>query len=264
MEKRASRRKRRAFCWFVLLPSLSILLLLCFSVAWAQKVEQWRGSLDLHQGDQGTLEFTRTGKAIRGRTVVKRGSNTFEHKITGSWRGRIIQFRRELSATSHQPFLGIAVTDDDGKVKMGGRFAFKYAGVWSAECEKLAKASSPQTHSTGLLNIAQSWAADLDEGKLGGGSEADIWFQAETATERYLTPLNGAKVAVAGNSSVGRNGCAATSLAASRIPMSTLAVGTYVCVLTSEGRYAQFRINAPVRPSPGTLKIGYTTWEATP
>lgn len=117
------------------------------------------------------------------------------------------------------------------------------------------------THSTGPLEIPQTWTADLDEGVVGAGSDADIWFEAVTATERYVTPQNGASVAVVGISSVGRDGCAAAPLSTARIDIDDLPVGTYVCVQTNLGRYSQFRVNAPMGPSPGTLVLGYTTWE---
>jgi hypothetical protein len=119
----------------------------------------------------------------------------------------------------------------------------------------------PVTHSTGLLDIPQTWPADLDEGVVGAGTASDIWFEAVTAAERYVTPRNGATMAKVGTTAVGRSDCAAAPLSASRIHVNDLPEGTYVCVRTNQGRYSEFRVNAPIGPSPGTLKIGYTTWE---
>lgn len=101
--------------------------------------ERWRCDLDLHQGDAGSLEFTRAGAGIQGRTVVTRGDNTFEHNVSGEWSGEDVRFRRELSATSYQPFRGVAVADGE-EVKMGGRFAAGMNGVWSADCRRLLAA----------------------------------------------------------------------------------------------------------------------------
>ena len=123
-----------------------------------------------------------------------------------------------------------------------------------------ATPSPPTTHSTGLLEIAQTWAADLDEGAVPGDGNADIWFEAQTAAQRYVTPRNDAKIVVVGTSSVGYDGCRSAALSTNRIHVNHLPVGTYVCVLTNEGRYSQFRVNAPIGASPGKLKIGYTTW----
>jgi hypothetical protein len=121
--------------------------------------------------------------------------------------------------------------------------------------------SPPMMHSTGKLDIPQTWTADLDEGVVGAGEMADIWFEAETEVERYVTPTNGATIAKVGTTSVGLNGCMAAPLSDSRIGVDDLPEGTYVCVRTNQGRYSQFRVNASVGSSPGTLHIGYTTWE---
>ncbi len=118
------------------------------------------------------------------------------------------------------------------------------------------------TYRTGSLDIPQTFSADLDEGMVTSGSTSDIWFEAVTATQRYITPRNGAKISNVGTSSVGYAGCVSASLSTSRININDLPVGSYVCVRTSAGRYSQFRVNAPaVGPSPGTLHIGFTTWK---
>lgn len=119
--------------------------------------------------------------------------------------------------------------------------------------------NAPRTHSTGGVDLKQTWIVDLDNGSVGGnGGGGDIWFQAKTATARYLTPRNGARIAVAGSGSVGLSGCRNAGYTAN--PIGIPPVGTYVCVRTSEGRYSQFRINGGPGRSPGLLKIGYTTW----
>ncbi len=120
--------------------------------------------------------------------------------------------------------------------------------------------SAPQTFKTGPINIPQTYLADLDYGVV-RSQGADIWFQAKTATKRYITPRNGAKIAVAGNRSVNLAGCKRLPLSNRSIPLSAVPVGTYVCAKTDQGRYSQFRINHRVGPSPGMLNIGYTTWK---
>lgn len=124
--------------------SLKQIGLLCFIILCAafsaptesQAVEIWQCTLDLHQGDTGTLEFRRTGSAITGKTIVHRGENTFENIIQGTWSGSTIEFWRELTpSSSGQHFRGIAVSTEGNKVKMAGRFANQFAGVWSADCE---------------------------------------------------------------------------------------------------------------------------------
>lgn len=114
-------------------------------------------------------------------------------------------------------------------------------------------------HSQGTLNIPQTYQANLDTGTVGGGG-ADIWFQADTATKRFITPQNGAQIAKFGTSAPSINDCAAADLSGNRININNLPQGTYVCVMTNAGRYGRFSIAAAVGPSPGTLKITFTTW----
>ena len=111
---------------------LIFLSLVVGAQASAQSKESWECSLDLHQGDTGTLSFARQGSAISGATYVERGDH--KHQINGSWQGNKITFRRTLGGNSVQDFDGIAITINDREVRMGGRFAARYNGVWSANC----------------------------------------------------------------------------------------------------------------------------------
>ncbi|HQA28453.1 MAG TPA: hypothetical protein PLA02_04460 [Brevefilum fermentans] len=116
---------------------------------------------------------------------------------------------------------------------------------------------TPSTYSTGALEIEQTYTADLDEGLLNGGSGKDLWYQVVSATERYLTPINGAGFAVWGGSAPGMSDCIGASLSTTSIPLSSSLVGTYVCYRTNEGRPGAFRVNELTGT---TIKIGYTTW----
>jgi hypothetical protein len=119
--------------------------------------------------------------------------------------------------------------------------------------------SSPVTHSTGPLSVPQTYVFDLDTGAVGGAG--DVWFEAVTASQLFLTPRGGAQMAVGDRSNRGRDGCAAASFSTSRVPLSAVPVGSYVCVRTNEGRISQFRMNAISAGSPKTLTLGYTTWQ---
>jgi uncharacterized protein YraI len=119
---------------------------------------------------------------------------------------------------------------------------------------------APVTHATGALDIPQTYMADLDAGAV-TESGADIWFEAVSATERYVTPRNGAAIVKVGTGGISRDMCASASVSTARINVNDLPAGTYVCVRTNEGRVSGFRVNAAVGPSPGTLRIGFTTWE---
>ena len=118
--------------------------------------------------------------------------------------------------------------------------------------------SAPTTFSTGPLEIELTFTADLDRGLLVGDSSIkDLWYQAATATEKYLTPQNGAKFAIWGTYSPSVYQCLGASLSTAPIPLASVPEGTYVCYQTNEGRPGVFRVNGFVGT---TIKIGYTTW----
>lgn len=114
----------------------------------------------------------------------------------------------------------------------------------------------PVTFSTGPIDLQQTFTANLDNGAVGGAG-ADIWYEAVTATEKYITPRNGASIAVGDGSNRGYDGCAAESFDGESVALEDIPVGTYVCVTTNQGRISQFRVNGFMGT---TMKLGYTTW----
>ncbi len=114
----------------------------------------------------------------------------------------------------------------------------------------------PSTYSTGPIDLQQTYLADLDNGNV-TSSGADIWYEAETATEKYITPRNGAGIAVGDGSNRGYSGCAAASYSSARVPLDEIPVGTYVCVRTNQNRISSFRVNDFTGT---TMNLGYTTW----
>jgi len=116
--------------------------------------------------------------------------------------------------------------------------------------------ATPATFSTGPLELASSYTADLDRGIMAGGG-VDIWHHAINAAVRKLEPRNGAKLALGDGSNRGFAGCYNAAFSSASIPFASLTIGTYVCAKTSEGRISQFRVNGY---NGTTLRIGYTTW----
>lgn len=111
----------------------------------------------------------------------------------------------------------------------------------------------------GKLDIRQTFLFDLDEGKSGADSDADLWFEAVTATERYLTPRNGATIGLV--RAADYESCSRVRMSERRIPLDKLAASVAVCLRTNHGKLASFRLREPVGPSPGVLKISYIVWE---
>ncbi len=118
-----------------------------------------------------------------------------------------------------------------------------------------------RTFSTGPLDVPQTYMFDLDRGRVTSGRNADIWFEAVNSHRRYLTPWNGAEIAVGDRTNRGLEGCRTAQYSSRRVPLNRLDEGDYICVKTSRGRFSQFRINDITPGRNKTLRLGYTTWE---
>ena len=118
----------------------------------------------------------------------------------------------------------------------------------------------------GTIEIQQTFAFDLDTGYVptmlqDGG---DVWFNAVTDTDRYLTPMywDRAALAVWGQTDPGYAGCASAALGQTDVPIQSLSPGLYLCVRTSEDRVAVLRVIEPPGPSArsATIDLGYTVY----
>ncbi|HEY0918652.1 SH3 domain-containing protein [Devosia sp.] len=115
---------------------------------------------------------------------------------------------------------------------------------------------APVTFSTGSIALQQTFTANLDNGTVGAAG-ADIWYQAVNAAEKYVTPRNGAQLALGDRSNRGYAGCSTESYSNASIPLWDMPPGSYVCVRTNQGRISQFRLNGFTGT---TMNLGYTTW----
>lgn len=141
---------------------------------------------------------------------------------------------------------------------LGGAFNNKVSSlrVFTGAAPAPIPIPPPVTHSTGGIDLQQTFTADLDTGTVGGAG-ADIWYRAVTAVNKFITPRNGAQLALGDGSNRGFAGCKTATFSASPISIWSMPVGSYVCVRTSEGRISQFRLNGYAGT---TMKLGYTTW----
>ncbi len=117
-----------------------------------------------------------------------------------------------------------------------------------------------ELHAQGGGVIRQTYMFDLDTGAEAAAG-ADLWFQAVTNTELYIAPQNGARLALGDRSERGFGGCSSASYSTSRIALSSIPVGSFVCVRTSDNRISQFRLAAISPSSPRVLTIQFTTWQ---
>ena len=121
-------------------------------------------------------------------------------------------------------------------------------------------ATAVTIYKSGSLAINQTFMADLDEGVITLDAARDVWFEAVSDIEKYLTPQSGVSMAVFGNSAPSRAQCLGAALSNSKIPLNSMPVGTHVCYVTNQGRPGVFRVNSLTAGEPQTLTIGYTTW----
>ena len=112
----------------------------------------------------------------------------------------------------------------------------------------------------GRGEIRQTYLFDLDSGRSAQDGDADIWFEAETDTERYLTPRNGASIGLTREKPTYEN-CSNVKMTQRRFLIQSIPNDANICVRTSRGNLAVFKIREPVGPSPGIMKISYITWE---
>jgi ribosomal protein L7/L12 len=105
------------------------------------RADSWICTVDLHQGDTGKMEFTRRGVDIRGAMLITRGPQ--KHGISGTWKGDSIRFVRVLGQNSRQQFEGTVSRTSGGQVRMAGRFAHEFSGVWSADCKPQLEHEGP-------------------------------------------------------------------------------------------------------------------------
>jgi hypothetical protein len=116
-------------------------------------------------------------------------------------------------------------------------------------------------HSQDTLQIQQTFSVDLDEGNLANGPDVDLFFQAVTASQLFLKPMNGAQLAVGDRSDRGYDGCSAEAFSPSPVPLAAIPAGSFVCFATSDGRVGQFRVQSLTGSVPKKLTIQYRTWE---
>ena len=101
---------------------------------------------------------------------------------------------------------------------------------------------------------------DADTGALVSEPEADLWFEAVTETERYVTPQGRAVIASMGSTTPGLEGCAAAPLHDARISVESLGPGDYICLRTSDGWIAEIQLLEPIGPSPGVMRVRVRTF----
>jgi len=109
---------------------------------------------------------------------------------------------------------------------------------------------------SGTVDLRQTFALDLDSGAETRRG-ADVWYQAVTERQKYLSPMAPARMSLGTGRPVGLSGCRSARYSDVNISLSDLPVGTHACVLTGDGRYSEIRVDG-FRGT--TMSLSYTTW----
>jgi hypothetical protein len=118
-----------------------------------------------------------------------------------------------------------------------------------------------RVYASGSVALPQTFMLDLDNGILRDDSEGDLWFQALTASKRYLKPVNGALLGLMRDGQGVRQSCRTAKLFPGRFDVASLSGGTRICFKTNQGRYGELMVIERASPHPGVVKLSYTTWD---
>jgi hypothetical protein len=121
---------------------------------------------------------------------------------------------------------------------------------------------APSVVASGHLDIRQTYHADLDVGANDSPDSAarDMWFEAVSAVEKYLTPKGSAQFKKMGGTPSLAD-CQAASLSSNQIPLALVSVGSWFCYETNLGNIGRFEVEGLTAISPQTLTIDFKTWE---
>lgn len=119
------------------------------------------------------------------------------------------------------------------------------------------------THATGAVDLPIDAHFDLDAGAQSDRLQSDFrYVRSSRGDGVFLWPLNGAALLPVDTNRQLHETCSVDlgEMIQTRIAMSGLREGQYVCARTSEGRVGVLRINEPPSRTPNTLSFGFTVW----
>jgi len=132
--------------------ALISLLLLITSTSDAKDTEHWECALNLQQGDTGSMTLKRSDTSVSGRININRNDSEFIQELEGRWLNRELELTRFLNSSDNQVMHGIAIRVGTEQVRIGGRYAEGFNGVWNADCDLVSSGkggdSSQQESST--------------------------------------------------------------------------------------------------------------------
>jgi uncharacterized protein affecting Mg2+/Co2+ transport len=111
---------------------------------------------------------------------------------------------------------------------------------------------------SGKINLQQTYNADFDKQVVAPSTGSDLWFEAVSASEMYLTPQNGAKFKLITSGAPSYEKCSTTSLSSNKISLDDISVHDWLCFKTDEGRYGRAEIE-DISGNPKVMRIDIVT-----
>jgi len=112
-------------------------------------------------------------------------------------------------------------------------------------------------YKTGKVTVNSSFTVDLDQITSPGTPNEDLWYEAVTAVERYLTPKNGATFKKM-SSTPSQSDCSGASLSSAKINFTDVAVGNWFCYKTNASRYGRFQVE---NLTDSSITLDARTWD---
>jgi len=117
-----------------------IIMMILFQVLYAADLkERWDCSIDLNQGTSAAFQLNREDTAVTGIIIFKIGQEELEHAVAGQWIENEIQFTREISKKTLQPFKGTVTWVNKNRVNMAGKYTTGYKASWMCECKLIER-----------------------------------------------------------------------------------------------------------------------------
>jgi hypothetical protein len=106
--------------------------------------------------------------------------------------------------------------------------------------------------SKGTATLKGTWTFDLEAGKLGPSTGADLWWRQVNSTTRYLVPQGGAMLAHLGkpnfdavsSQTLATAPYTATPINGSNSSANKLTANSVIAVRTNAGRYAKLKVES--------------------
>lgn len=117
----------------------------------------------------------------------------------------------------------------------------------------------------GTVVVGQTFVVDFENGKVGNPPGGDLFFEAQTNDELYLSPVHGAKIWI-GDGGAAPN-CAKVVYSPDRVPYkaTTMPAGTNFCIKTDQGRITAVVIKSitgdPAAMKNWSLTLKFTTFK---